>query len=79
MRQSAKLVAGWAVVVAVFAHVTALFNGFVVAQEPRSPAVRSALGKIFTEDHVANSAYSVCERAEQLPARYLLPFLDDEE
>ncbi len=84
MRQSAKLVAGWAVVVAVFAHVTALFNGFVVAQEPRSPAVRSALGKIFTEDHVANSAYSVCERAEQLPdvarfkflAAYVLPSED---
>ncbi len=84
MRQSAKLVAGWAVVAAVFAHVTALLDGFVVAQEPRSPAVRSALGKILTEDRVAHSAYQVCEHTMRLPDEerfeqltiYVLPSVD---
>ena len=72
-----------AVVAATFV-IVALSDQFVAAQESRSPAVRFALGKILTEDHVAHSAYSVCTHAMSLPdadkflllAAYVLPSAD---
>ena len=72
------------VVAAAIAFAITRADGFVAAQEMRSPAVRSALGKILTEDHVSQSAYSVCERAMRLPdaerftvlAAYVLPSED---
>ena len=82
MRYSSKYVAGWKMLAAI--ALVSIANEFVAAQEVRSPTVRSALGKILTEDSVSNSAYSVCERAMRLPdeerferlAAYVLPSED---
>ena len=82
MRYSSEIVAGWKVFAAIV--LVTMADQFVAAQEAQSPAVRSALGKILTEDHVAHSAYSVCERAMRLSdekrfellAAYVLPSED---
>ena len=55
------------VVITVAVTCVALIVDSVAAQDARSPAVRSAMGKILTEDRVDNSAYLVCEQAQRLP------------
>ena len=71
-------------VVIAFSMMFSLAEVIAAEEDTRPPSVRSALGRILTEDRVASSAYSICERAAKLPdeqrfellAAFVLPSAD---